>query len=140
MSLLLRLRRIDSTEHAADFTRSTANVPTTAKYQANNIVGLSKRAVGSALLVGGGGVGGIIASLIFRQKDYPHCEHCSVKLLGLPSDSVTADIPGVSGTIGFQVLLISIVGTLSLWYKRQNRLADEGKVVLEGTPGFRYTI
>ncbi|KAL8287131.1 hypothetical protein RQP46_003583 [Phenoliferia psychrophenolica] len=99
-----------------------ANVPTAATYQANNIVSMSKRAVGSALLIGWGGVGGIIASLIYRQVDYPFY------------------IPGIAGTMAFQVLIIIIAGILSVYFKKMNRLADEGKVILEGQPGFRYTI
>ncbi|KAL8276094.1 hypothetical protein RQP46_011509 [Phenoliferia psychrophenolica] len=99
-----------------------ANVPAAAAYQANNIVSYSARAVGSALLVGLGGVGGIIASLVYRQADYPKY------------------IPGISATIGFQCLILTLCGVLSLYFRKKNREADEGTAVLEGKPGFRYTI
>ncbi|KAL8280513.1 hypothetical protein RQP46_007161 [Phenoliferia psychrophenolica] len=92
-----------------------ANVPTAASYQANNIVSHSKRAVSSAVFVAWGGIGGIVASMIFRQVDYPYC---------------------ISGTMAFQASSIVIVSGLSLHFKRQNKLADEGKIVIEGQPGF----
>lgn len=50
---------------------ANANIPTIMAYQANNIVGQAKRAMGSALLVGLGGVGGIAGSLVFRAQDKP---------------------------------------------------------------------
>ena len=49
----------------------SANVTTILSYQHNNIVGQTKRAIASALLIGAGAVGGIIATNIFREQDYP---------------------------------------------------------------------
>jgi len=37
----------------------------------NNIVGQTKRAFTSALVIGAGGVGGIVASTVFRAADAP---------------------------------------------------------------------
>lgn len=48
-----------------------SNIPTLLSYMHNNIVGQSKRALASALLIGGGACGGITASNIFRQQDGP---------------------------------------------------------------------
>lgn len=48
-----------------------ANVPSILAYQANNIRSQSKRAVAAAIVIGGGGVGGIFASLVYRQIDAP---------------------------------------------------------------------
>jgi cyanate permease len=48
-----------------------ANLPGVLALQANNILGHSKRAVGSAMIVGFGGVGGILASVSFAQRDFP---------------------------------------------------------------------
>lgn len=48
-----------------------ANVPTVLSYQANNIRGQWKRALASATLVGTGGIGGIIGSVVFRSQDKP---------------------------------------------------------------------
>ena len=113
-----------------------------ASYQANNIVSQSKRAVGSAVFVGWGGIGGIIASLIYRQQDYPYCVSFltpprAIELSLIPP---SADLPGIAGTMVFQVSSISLVTGLSIYFRRMNRLADEGKIVLEGQVGFRYTI
>ena len=43
-------------------------VVTTLAWQQNNIVGDSKRAVGTAILISVSGVGGIYSSLVFRQQ------------------------------------------------------------------------
>lgn len=48
-----------------------ANVPAVLAYQANNVRSYSKRAVASAVVIGMGGVGGIFASLVYRQVDAP---------------------------------------------------------------------
>lgn len=50
---------------------SNANVPTSMAYQANNIRGQWTRALSSATLVGFGGIGGIVSSLVFREQDAP---------------------------------------------------------------------
>ena len=47
--------------------------------------------------------------------------------------------PGMWGTIGMQLLYAVVTFAFSMWLKRQNRLADEGKrPALEGEEGFRY--
>ncbi|CAI7595445.1 unnamed protein product [Penicillium discolor] len=50
---------------------SNANVPASMAYQANNIRGQWTRALSSATLVGFGGIGGIVSSLVFREQDAP---------------------------------------------------------------------
>ncbi len=40
-------------------------------YMQNNVTGHTKRAFASAITIGGGGIGGIIASTVFRSKDAP---------------------------------------------------------------------
>jgi len=49
----------------------TAVVPGTLSYLQNNIAGQSKRAFVTAITIGGGGIGGIIASTAFRSQDAP---------------------------------------------------------------------
>lgn len=126
--------------HFAIRNRISSNTITTA-FQANNICSHSKRAVGSALLVGWGGVGGIVASLICSSR-YPSISSCSQLNQAITDRQVDYPdyVPGISGTMAFQVVIIAICTGLTFYSKRMNRLADEGKVVLEGTPGFRYTI
>lgn len=48
-----------------------SNIPFSLTYQANNILGQWKRAFCSATIVGAGGIGGIIGSLVFRSQDAP---------------------------------------------------------------------
>ncbi|EXJ68736.1 uncharacterized protein A1O5_08530 [Cladophialophora psammophila CBS 110553] len=99
-----------------------ANIPCIMAYQANNIRGHWKRAFSSALFVGMGGVGGIAGSLVFRSKDAP------------------GYLPGIIACIVSQGIMIAILLVTSLIFMRQNRKADAGQVVIEGLPGFRYTI
>lgn len=48
-----------------------SNVPAVLAYSQNNIRMSSKRSVTSALVIGFGGIGGIIASTVYRQADFP---------------------------------------------------------------------
>jgi hypothetical protein len=47
------------------------NIPAVIAFAQNNIVGTSKRSVGSALQVGFGAIGGIAASTVYRDQDAP---------------------------------------------------------------------
>ena len=90
-------------------------------YQANNIRGQWKRAFCSANLVGGGGIGGIIGSLVFRSQDAPLYR------------------PGLWACMACNAVIITIVAITTLYFKRCNKKAREGKMVIEGLPGFVYT-
>jgi len=50
---------------------ANANIPSCMAYQANNVRGQWTRAFSSATLVGFGGIGGIVSSLVFREQDAP---------------------------------------------------------------------
>ncbi|KXN87485.1 hypothetical protein AN958_08790, partial [Leucoagaricus sp. SymC.cos] len=93
-------------------------------YSSNNVVSHSKRTVQSAVTVMLAGLSGIVATLVFRTKDAPRY------------------IPGITTTVGCQVLLIVTVLVTSFHFWRQNRLLRQGKLVqpLEGQPGFFYTL
>lgn len=71
-----------------------------------------------------GGMGGIIASTVYRAKDAPRY------------------LPGLGVTIGTQGLLILLVGVTHIHFRRLNRIALEGKLkkALEDQPGFLYTL
>ncbi|KAK9900127.1 MFS general substrate transporter [Cystobasidium minutum MCA 4210] len=99
-----------------------SNVPAVITYSQNNILGNSKRAFTSALVIGFGGIGGIVASTVYRQADYPRY------------------IPGLWTTIGLNLMTIAFCVLMSLYFKAQNRKADEGRLAPEGNPKFRYTI
>jgi len=57
----------------------------------NNIVTHTKRATSTALIVSFGGLGGILASLTFRQRDFPHY------------------LPGIYAMLGCQLLLLTLL-------------------------------
>ncbi|KAI4187960.1 MAG: hypothetical protein L6R41_002464 [Letrouitia leprolyta] len=101
---------------------SNANVPSVLTYQANNIRGQWKRAFCSATLVGGGALGGIVGSTVFRSEDSPKY------------------IPGLSVAMGSQVVILILVGALTATFMANNKKADQGEKVLEDLPEFRYTI
>ncbi|KAK8101333.1 hypothetical protein PG999_011707 [Apiospora kogelbergensis] len=90
-------------------------------YQANNIAGQWKRVFTAAAVTACNGAGGIAGSFIVRQPEAPRY--------------VTA----VWVSIGSHVAIIAVVGAFSLYFYRANSLQRRGRVVLEGTKGFRYT-
>lgn len=101
---------------------ANANVPSILSYMHNNIVGQMKRSIASALLIGGGACGGIAAANIFRQQDAPEY------------------LPALIVVICTQALSILIV-VKNFWiYSRNNRKAERGEILIEGTEGFRQTL
>ncbi|KAM0426025.1 hypothetical protein ACHAPT_008656 [Fusarium lateritium] len=99
-----------------------ACMPLTLTYQSNNIVGQWRRAFCSALIVGLGGVGGIIASLVFRGQDKPHYR------------------PGLYTCLVAVALTFLSVSFTTVYFRRKNQLQKKGKLVIEGTDGFTYTL
>ena len=96
----------------------------TYNYQnANNIIGHSKRSVSTAMVIAFGGIGGIVATLIYRQQDQK-----------------TGYKPGIWGTIGCQILFLILLGINTIVFKRRNKAAKEGTRINEGQPGFQYTL
>lgn len=91
-------------------------------YQANNIRGQWKRAFASATLVGFGGLGGIAGTCVFRSQDRPTYR------------------PGIWACITCNFLIVIIVVFNSWQFKRLNKKADRGEIVLEEDPTFRYTV
>ncbi|KAI0544343.1 major facilitator superfamily domain-containing protein [Xylaria curta] len=105
---------------------ANSNVPATLAYQATNIRGQWKRAIGSAIMVGFGGIGGIAGSLVFRSQDNPEYR------------------PGLWACIAVSLLNIILVGVCSISFYFDNKKADRGEKELEADdegfqPGFRYT-
>ncbi|KAI0015038.1 putative MFS transporter [Xylariomycetidae sp. FL0641] len=90
-------------------------------YQANNIAGQWKRAFTAAAVTAMNGAGGIAGSFIVRADEAPR----------YPT--------AVWVSIGSHVLIIALVAAFSVYFRIANRRADKGKVLLEGTEGFRYT-
>jgi MFS family permease len=100
-----------------------ANIPASMTYQANNIRGHWKRAFCSATLVGFGGIGGIIGSLVFREQDVPHYH------------------PGLYACVISQLSIILVVIALSFKFVSDNKKSERGELEIEGSEqGFKYTL
>ncbi|KAJ7188091.1 major facilitator superfamily domain-containing protein [Mycena filopes] len=103
---------------------ATGCVPAVLAYSSNNVVSHSKRAVSTAVIVSAGGVGGVLATTVFREQDFPRY------------------LTGIWVTIGCQFLMLILLAITSFHFARRNRLSREGKLdaPLEGTPGFYHTM
>ncbi|OAX77878.1 hypothetical protein ACJ72_07818 [Emergomyces africanus] len=100
------------------------NVPAILAYQSNNIRMQSKRSVGSALQIGFGAIGGIIASTTFREVDAPKY------------------VPGLWTTTGLQFLILALLACTTFHFWRRNKQVDAGTATkpIEGLEGFKYTL
>jgi hypothetical protein len=107
---------------------SQGNVPAILTYQANNIRMQSKRSTASALQIGFGAIGGIIASTVFRQRDAP------------------GYVTGLWVSAGLQFYTLMVLAVTSWYFWKTNKKADrqlatgESVGAIEGQIGFRYTI
>ncbi|KAF9268568.1 MFS general substrate transporter [Marasmius fiardii PR-910] len=81
---------------------SAGCIPGILAYASNNIVSHSKRAVTTAVIISFSGVGGIIATTVFRQEDFPRY------------------IPGIVIAISFQFLLLALLGMTTVYFIKQN--------------------
>ncbi|KAF9894571.1 hypothetical protein FE257_006456 [Aspergillus nanangensis] len=99
-----------------------ASAPTVLAYQAANIRGQWKRALGSAIMIGMGGIGGIAGSLVFRSQDAPQY------------------YPGIYAMLTASVLVIVLVIAMSVYFVSSNRKARRNLKMLEGSAEFRYTL
>ena len=99
-----------------------ANVPTQFGYQHANMVGQSKRALTLGMMTIGGAFGGIISGNIFRAQDAP------------------TYTPALVICIVFQCITVSLVCKNFVYFTYCNRKADRGELVIQGQPGFRYTL
>lgn len=98
-----------------------SNVPGILSYSQNQTGKPQKKGITSAAVVSAGALGGICGSTIFKSEDAPRY------------------LPGMWSTIAMQFLFIAITFSLSMYFKRQNRLADQGEESrLEDVEGFRY--
>lgn len=101
---------------------ANANVPIVVGWMHSCISGQSKRAFGSALVVAGGGIGGILASTTYMAKEAPTYK------------------TGVYVTLGAQALIALIAIVLVAYFRMQNAKAQAGKINIQGVPGFRYML
>ncbi|KAL4986010.1 major facilitator superfamily domain-containing protein [Aspergillus falconensis] len=101
---------------------SNANCPALVSWQSNNIRGQWKRALTSATLIGGGSIGGILGTTVFRAQDAPDYR------------------PGLLTTILANAVMVLIVGVLTMKFYRANKRVDAGGKPIEGLAGFKYTL
>ncbi|KAJ5699709.1 hypothetical protein N7536_002722 [Penicillium majusculum] len=100
---------------------ANANCPALVSWQSNNIRGQWKRAFTSATLIGGGSIGGIIGTTVFRAQDAPNYR------------------PGLLCAMLANALIVVIVGAMTLKFRRANKRVDAGGKPIEGQVGFKYT-
>ncbi|KAL4260386.1 MFS transporter superfamily protein [Pleurotus pulmonarius] len=100
----------------------SANVASILGYLQNNTSGYTRRAFATAITIGGGAVGGIIAATVFRAKDAPKYR------------------PGLWVVIGAQLLMILTVCANTVFYYIKNKAVREGRTAaIQDRPGFFYT-
>jgi MFS family permease len=101
---------------------SSGSIPGILAYSGNNVVSQSKRIVTTAVTTAFGGVGGVLATVVFRQQDYPRY------------------LPGMWFTILSQVFMLVLLGVLTIYFWKENKRCREGKTEIQGQPGFLYTL
>ena len=99
-----------------------SNVAFTLGQASASIVGQSKRGYTSALQVMAGGIGGIIASTVFKSAEAPNYR------------------TGISVALGASALVVVIQIVLAVFFANRNKKARNGSKLIENTPGFYYTL
>ncbi|RVX72360.1 hypothetical protein B0A52_04565 [Exophiala mesophila] len=97
-------------------------IPTVLTFMPNNLVSVRARRVGIATQIVLGAVGGVIGSQIFRAQDAPLYR------------------PGMYAAFGLMVAFVINVLAVVEYFRRQNKKADQGLLVIDGVAGFRYTL
>ncbi|KIX07327.1 uncharacterized protein Z518_01980 [Rhinocladiella mackenziei CBS 650.93] len=100
------------------------NIPAVLAYQSNNIRLQSKRSVGSALQIGFGAIGGIIASTAFSEHEAPTYRS------------------GLWATAALQFWILGCLCATSWYFWKKNKEFDNGTLSkpIEGQEGFKYTL
>ncbi|KAN0065599.1 hypothetical protein ACQY0O_000722 [Thecaphora frezii] len=101
---------------------ANGNVPAILNFSQNNIVGQSKRLVVSVIVVSFGGIGGIFASTVYQSKDAPLYR------------------PGLYASLACQSFNVVAATLFALYFSWANKQVRAGKKVIDGRPGFTYTI
>jgi dipeptide/tripeptide permease len=99
---------------------ANSNVPLIVSWSQTSIRSQSKRGFTSALVIAMGGLGGIIASVAFKNNEAPK----------YPT--------GVYLTLATHTLMIILALSLKFWMHMKNKRADRGETIIEGNPKFRY--
>ena len=75
---------------------------------ANNTISHSKRTVSTAMIVSFGGLGGIFATTVFRQIDFPRY------------------LMGIYATIACQLVLLILLSATTRFFRRENQKVVSG--------------
>lgn len=114
-----------------------ANGPQFLAYGQNQAATLNKKGLVAAVMISVGAAGGITGSTIFRSQDAPVCKfpcRSSPVLIWVKEYAL-----GMWTVIALQMTTGVITFLTSMWLKRQNQMADQGKIpALEEVEGFRY--
>ncbi|KAL2833576.1 major facilitator superfamily domain-containing protein [Aspergillus pseudoustus] len=97
-------------------------IPGILAFQSNNIISQSKRGVAAATCMLGGSIGGIIASVSFKSSEIPYYN------------------TGIWVAFGVSILSICLILMMDLYFWKQNKNARERGILLEGLPGWYYTL
>lgn len=73
------------------------------------------------MVISFGGIGGIFATTVFRQADFPRY------------------IPGIYATIACQLVLLTLLAGITMYFRLQNQKAGSG-CQTEGQSNFVYTL
>ena len=101
---------------------ANGNIPAVLNFSQNNIAGQSKRSFVSVVVVSFGGIGGIFASTAFQAKDAPLYRK------------------GLYATLACQSFNVVCSLGLATYFYFVNKKVRAGTKVVEGKPGFTYTI
>ncbi|KAF8622658.1 hypothetical protein AX15_006769 [Amanita polypyramis BW_CC] len=116
-----------TTRYFGTFVLNAGNIgtiPGIIAYASNNVASQSKRTVQSAVTILFAGIGGVLASTTYRERDAPRY------------------IPGLITTMACQGVLIMTLAATHFHFRHMNKLSKEGKLKgpLEGREGFYYTL
>lgn len=115
-------------------------VVTTLAWQANNIVGDSRRAVSTAILISMSGVGGIYSSMVFRKfSGWPTLSNDFANF-GVGQQDAPNYLPGIIAVMAINIAAVLTAVVTMVLLRWQNQRADKGEVLCEDREGFRYTL
>jgi hypothetical protein len=125
-----------------------SNVPAVITYSQNNILGNSKRAFTSALVIGFGGIGGIVASSESSSPVDQNFKKARLDADGIYLSPVAvyrqADfpryVPGLWTTVGLNLMTLVFCLVMTFYFKKRNQALDEGRSLNEGSDKFKYTL
>ena len=93
----------------------------------------------TAVIIAGGGIGGIFATTVYRDQDFPMYDSFFYDETTLILEKKSY-LNGIWATMGCQILMLLLLAINTIVFTHRNKLAERGEIIIEGTPGFLYTI